>query len=326
MNVSGGRKLLVTGGAGLIGCELVRKLADQPIWSLRVLDLQSKPSDLNCNLEWIQGNILDHKTRRKALADIDGVLHLAAVSRVIDAENDPVQCMKSNVVGTQMLLQDAANSQVPPWIVYGSSREVYGEPTSLPVAETSDLVPVNVYGVSKIACEHLIKLYSTRTGQGTATIRYSNVYGNMNDQLSRVVPKFIMQALKGETLSVHGEDTLFDFTHVEDAVEATIRLLGKLRIDPKLVIEPIHVVTGQGTSLHELAKLVVKTTGSHSLIKIDAARDYDVQRFVGNPSRMNEVLGMTTRVTLAEGLRRFAETMKRAQTHESNPMETDEST
>jgi nucleoside-diphosphate-sugar epimerase len=277
-------RVLVTGHCGLVGRALGAVLREAGI-DVRGLDLRGEGD--------ARGDVRDREAVARAAEGCDGIVHLAAVSRVIDGERDPARCESVNVDGTRTVL-DATRVR---WFVFASSREVYGQAARLPVAEGAPLLPMNVYGRAKVAGEELTDAARAR-GLATAVVRLSNVYGSADDHADRVVPAFARAAARGLPLRVDGRDHLFDFVHLSDAAAGLAAVIR--RIDDSL--PPIHLVTGRGTTLGELATLAVELGGGRSSIVEAPPRSYDVSRFTGDPTRAAERLGWRARVTLREGL------------------------
>jgi nucleoside-diphosphate-sugar epimerase len=282
--------ILVTGHLGLVGRALMRALraAGHPV---RGLDLRAAGE--------AGGDVRDRAAVERALRHCAGVVHLAAVSRVIDGERDPALCRAVNVEGTRTLVEAALACPEPPWIVYASSREVYGQAASLPVTEDAPLSPVNAYGRSKRDAEALV----AAAGLPAAIVRFSNVYGCVRDHADRVVPAFARNAALGLPLRVDGTGNTFDFTHVSDTVAGVMAVVGRLQSGAAL--PPVHFVTGRATTLGELARLAVELAGSASPVREAPPRDFDVHAFRGDPSRAARVLGWSARVGLREGLARL---------------------
>ena len=293
--------ILITGGAGLIGTAS-KTYFEQRGWAVSTLDLKS------CDLDGREidhvGDIVDFKSLQDILTDIDGILHLAAISRVIDAELDKEECTRVNVNGTKRLLE-AASSANCRWFIFGSSREVYGEPPSLPVSEENGVAPINHYGHAKVLGEDLVKNYCEINGMVHSNLRFSNVYGHPGDHQTRLVNAFIIQALKAKPLEIHGGGQLFDFTHIDDtagAIFTAAELLHKMHES----LPSIHVLPGEAVAIEDLAAMVLSITDSDSEIVYTPGRDYDVERFHGDPSRMNEILGYKCSIDIKTGLEKCA--------------------
>lgn len=303
MNVESTSKphVLITGGAGLIGTAS-KTYFEQRDWSVSTFDL--KECDLDGRAIDYVGDIVDFKPLQNLLTDIDGILHLAAVSRVIDAELDKEECTRVNVNGTKRLLE-AASAAKCRWFIFGSSREVYGEPTSLPVSEEDGVAPINHYGHAKVIGEEMVKKHCKINRMVHSNLRFSNVYGHPGDHQTRLVNAFIIQALKSEPLEIHGGGQLFDFTHIDDTACAIFTAAKKLH-DLNESLPPIHLLPGNAVAIEDLAAMVISITKSNSEIVYTPGRDYDVERFHGNPSRMNEILGYKCSIDIMTGIEKCA--------------------
>lgn len=287
--------ILVTGSAGLVGTALAAHLQRRGL-RIRTLDLRD-PTHAN------RGDVRDPETVRRVISGCSGIVHLAAVSRVIWGEQDPATCRTTNIDGTRLVLDAALGSPARPWVIFASSREVYGQPPRLPVTEDAALAPINVYGHTKVAGERLVS-EARSLGLRAAVVRLSNVYGSPADHRDRVVPAFVRAAVRGTQLRVEGPEHTFDFTHVDDTVRG-IALLAELLEPGESPPPPIHFLTGQPTTLGELATLAVELAGTRAPIVTAPPRDFDVARFFGDPARARELLGWSPQVSLREGLARF---------------------
>lgn len=287
--------ILITGSEGLVGTALRQSLSlrgDLPV----NLDLRS-PSVRD------RGDVRHAHDVQTAIAGCRGVVHLAAVSRVIWGERDPELCTATNVGGTRNVLDAARASLARPWVIFASSREVYGAPIQLPATEDCPLNPVNIYGRTKVEGERLIE-EARAAGLRTATVRLSNVYGSVSDHATRVVPAFARAAVCGEPLQIEGPSHTFDFTHIDDTVRGLVSLIDLLDSDGTPP-PPIHFLTGQPTSLAALAETCIQLAGSGSVRCEAPSRSFDVSHFYGDFGRARDLLGWSPQVALAEGVARL---------------------
>lgn len=275
--------ILVTGSAGLIGRHLCVRLTSAGI-AFRRFDIGHSPEQDICNRQSLE----------EALKDVTGVVHLAAVSRVIWGERDPANCLRTNVTAVESLV-DLSASGSRPWIVFASSREVYGIADRLPVQEQARLRPINVYGRSKRVGEALIGA-ARKWGVLTNVCRFSNVFGCPRDHPDRVVMAFAAVAARGGAMSIEGSRSMFDFTAVEDAVDGLYRLVQATMEGEAL--PPIHFVSGRGTTLRNLAEIAAAHSMQELRLEESAQRDFDVPAFVGDPSRAFRLLGWQPRAIL----------------------------
>lgn len=293
-------RVLVTGHLGLVGRHVQRELQQ---CGYEVVPFDSRDRS---------GDICDEVAVANAVNTCDGIVHLAAISRVIWAEQDPSLCWATNAVASTKLINAAARASRRPWVIAASSREVYGQATQLPVSENAPLAPVNIYGRSKVEVERVMS-EAQATGLVGTTIRLSNVYGCPFDHRDRVIPAFCRAAILGTPLRVDGADTLFDFTHVLDVARGVTQLAEKLSLGLRLQ-SPVHFVSGRGTSLLDTAKLAVEVAASDSQITISRPRSYDVARFVGDPTRAQDLLGWRTTISLRDGIGDLVDRLRRAVT------------
>lgn len=287
-------KILVTGSSGLIGRTLVpalRRLNHEVV----CFDNGSGPQNRNYL------DILDCQSLTHAIEGCDGVVHLAAVSRVIWGYQDPKKCWQHNVFGMNNVINAVVNSAKKPWLLFASSREVYGQQEQFPVSEVrSPLQPKNIYALSKVEGERLVSQLNDQ-GFVTGVLRLSSVYGDRFDHKTRVVPAFTRAAVAGDDLYVEGNDNVCDFTHVSDVVAGFLQSIQMLSSGHSHF--PIHLTSGVGTRLEDLAKLAIaKSPGSDSKIITVNQRHYDVAKFIGDPSRAYAEIGWKARVEIGDGL------------------------
>jgi nucleoside-diphosphate-sugar epimerase len=285
--------ILVTGSSGLIGAALSSALSARG-YDVRAMDIRKQPAADK------RGDVRDFEQVLDGVSGCRGIIHLAAVSRVAWGERDPQRCQAVNVQGTANVIRAALTGPTRPWIVFASSREVYGEPASLPVSEDHPLRPMNVYARSKARGEELMD-QAREAGLATATVRFSNVYGSVHDHADRVVPAFCRGAAAGGELVVCGLEHVFDFTHLKDTVRGLFAIVQALEDGETL--PAIHLVSGVGTTLAQLAALANRAGGQRARIVDAPERDYDVARFVGDPERAQRLLGWRATITIEEGVR-----------------------
>lgn len=285
--------VLVTGSLGLIGSLLVRELTANGI---KVLELDNRAPRHQLN----HGDVRDPLLLQQLVKNCRGIIHLAAVSRVVWGEQDPQLCWDVNVNGTQNILETAYQAPHNPWVIVASSREVYGQQTSLPVTEDANLIPLNIYARSKVAGENLVNQYRAQ-GLTTAILRFSSVYGHSNDYADRVIPAFCRAALLNNPLRIDGFNNVFDFTHVKDTVAGIIQVMQKLNAQVNN-LPPIHFTTEQGTTLLQVALLIEKILGRKISYQEAPVRTYDVHRFYGSGQRAENLLAWKANITLEQGL------------------------
>jgi len=300
-----GEKILVTGGAGFIGSNFIERAINKGI-KIYCLDCREDLQNIrmfNRSIIYIPMDVGDKTSLYHFLKkyQFDGVIHLAAVSRVIWGEQDPDNCVLTNTIGTRNLIDMMEKTDQKAWLIFGSSREVYGEPSSFPVNEDAPKDPINIYGRTKLDGERMVRDWSHRTGNPSAVLRFSNVYGNEKDILDRVLPRFVLGAIRNQPLEIHGGNQLIDFTHINDTVEGIFRTIDYLNNWCDLH-DDFHLLTGKGTSLQESIKVLSDHTGIDHEVTITKGREYDVDRFIGNPSKAMRKLNFRAEIRLDVGI------------------------
>jgi UDP-glucose 4-epimerase len=300
-------KVLITGSSGLIGTALCGALAEMGTETIG-LDTQGE-ADLKLDIR----ELSDHAA---ALQGVHGIVHLAAVSRVMHGERDPVRCTSVNIDGTRTVLETAAKLPSRPWVIYASSREVYGEQAELPVHEDSELRPLNVYARSKLSAEKLTEK-ARADGVRATIVRFSSVYGSVHDHADRVVPAFARAAARGGQMRVDGFAGILDLTHVNDVSRGLLPLMRLLDTEAELP-PPIHFVSGNPMTLGGLAELAVDLGNDGTSITEGTPRDFDVHHFYGDPSRAASLLGWRATTGLREGFSQLIDDFRVASASQVN--------
>lgn len=270
-------RYLITGGAGFIGCELTRALLLDSQNEIVLADnLHRAKWPQWKGVEMLRIDIRDRDELAKAVSGVDIVYHLAAQSNVMGAIADLDYSFTTNVQGTFNVLSESLRAGVKR-LVFASSREVYGEVTSLPVSEDTPLRPKNAYGASKVAGEEYCRVMA-REGLPVTILRFANVYGP-NDH-GRVIPLFVGRARRGEALQLFGGDQVIDFISIGRVVKA---LLFARDLDKQC--GPVNIGSGFGTTVRELAERILELIPSPSGIQTLEARGVEVGAFIADIRR-----------------------------------------
>jgi len=300
--------LLITGGAGFIGSSLARKLQED--YQITIIDNRSDLDSINeisNEIDFSKIDVLDYNSLSKACESVEGIIHLAAVSRVIWGFENPWQCLQTNIQGTVNVLEAARKSNKKPWVIFGSSREVYGENGCLPVKEDAPYKPVNVYSVSKITAEMICEKYHHNYGLNVGIARFSNVYGGLFDILDRVIPRFVLSSILDEPIYFHGGNQLFDFTHIADTVEGLTKMIGVINNVEPNYFNKYQFLTGKSSSLQNIKEIIEYKLGKEIDTKVIAPRSYDVVKFYGDPSKAKEELDFTAKIDIKTGIEKTIE-------------------
>ena len=303
-------KYLITGGAGFIGSHLVEKLivrGDQVV----VLDnlstgLTSNLSGIKEKIKFEQGNILDKAVIDKLVSESDYVVHLAAALGVLNIVNKPLESLKTNLQGSEIVLE-ACDKYGKPALV-ASTSEIYGKNGKVPLNEEDDRIighPLKSrwsYSEAKAVDESLAYFYYIENKLPIRIVRFFNTVGPRQvGNYGMVVPRFVSAALRNEPLYVYGTgEQIRCFCHVDDAVRALLLVMDS----DKAIGEVFNVGNNQQISIMELAKIVIEITGSKSSIeKIAYEKAYpegfeDMQRRVPDISKIKRVLGWAPEINL----------------------------
>ena len=298
----GGRRILVTGGAGFVGGAVVKRLVDAGA-KVTVLDdlFTGQAETIPSAAQFVQGTVTDEKLVNELVGANSLVFHLAA-RNIIASTKNPRDDFATNIGGTLNVLMAAREARVER-VVYSSSTSVYGNPRSIPINEEDGVVPLSPYAVSKLGGEHYCLAFYESYGLPISVVRYSNIFGpgqRPDNPYCGVVSKFLTSAFEGEPLSIHGDgEQTRDFTYVDDAVDATLLAA----IHPRAEGEVFNVGTGIETSVNSLAIGVGASIGTDVTIRHIDRRDIDnIRRRVVNIEKIRRMLHWAPQVTLAEGL------------------------
>lgn len=297
---------LVTGGAGFIGCNIVRGLVRQR-QSVVVLDnlstgQRSNLRDVEKRIRFIKGDIRDMPTVQRAARGVQYVLHQAALRAVERSVDDPRATNDTNITGTLNVLLAARDEGVRR-VVFASSSSVYGSSRSSPQTEQQVPNPQSPYALTKLAGEHYCRLFSALYGLSTVSLRYFNVFGpyqNPESKYSAVIPILVHHLLQSEAPQIHwhGRQSR-DFTFVANVVQANL----KAAASDKIVNGGVYNIgTGQTTSVNTLYAELQKLLGTALKSKHGQKRPGDVLRTWADIGRARRDIGYQPTVSFAEGL------------------------
>jgi len=299
--------IVVTGGAGFIGSELVRQLAARGDRVVIVDNLvngtRANVADvLSEDVVLVEADVRDLDALRPHLAQARLVFHLACLG-VRHSVHSPAENHEVNATATLRLLAASRELGVPRF-VYVSSSEVYGTAKWVPMTEDHPTFPCTVYGASKLAGECYARAYHRTYDYPTVVVRPFNTYGprsHHEGDSGEVIPKFLLRCLAGRPLIVFGDGTQTrDFQFVSDTA-AGIVLAGE---HPAAVGQTINLGSGGEVTINELARVVSRVAGRpDAVVQHDQPRPGDVLRLYADMSQAKALLGYTPTTTLEDGLR-----------------------
>jgi len=304
-----GKKLLVIGGAGLIGSHVVDELLKTDVREVVVYDnffrgsmdnLRDALEDPRVSIFPHGGDILHRDILEKAMEGVDGVFHLAALW-ILQCHEYPETAFEVNVRGTFNVIMAALRRKVAR-VVYSSSASVYGDALKIPMTEDHPYNNMTFYGASKVAGEHFFKSLGHRYGLNWVGLRYMNVYGPRQDYKGAyiaVMHKSLDRIERGLSPLVYGDGSQqYDFVHVSDVARANV-----LAMQAETQGHCYNVGRGIGTTIKELTELLLRLTESRLPIQYEPAGLTFVTNRIGCPQRAQRDLGYRWSIDLEEGIR-----------------------
>lgn len=301
---------LITGGAGFIGSNLVAYLIENNAKKVRVLDNLAtgfmknlEPFRDTPNFEFLEGDIRDLETCKKAMEGIDYVSHQAALGSVPRSINDPLTSNEVNVTGFLNMLVAQKESEGVKRLVYAASSSTYGDSKNLPKVEDTIGKPLSPYAVTKLVNELYADVFHKTYGTQTIGLRYFNVFGpnqSPTGAYAAVIPLF-MQALKDRkspTINGDGQQTR-DFTFVQNAVQANVRAFFA---KDEAVNEVFNVAYGERISLNTLWENLKSISGVDIAAAYGPPRQGDVRDSLANIDKARKLLEYNPLFSVREGL------------------------
>ena len=303
-------KYLITGGAGFIGSHLTEALVNRGDQVVILDNFFTSSMDnlkqVKEKINLVEGNILDKRLVAKLVSESDYIVHLAAALGVFNIVNKPLESLKTNLQGSEIVLEAADKFKKP--VLIASTSEVYGKNDKVPLNEEDDRIighPLKSrwsYSEAKAVDESLAYFYYLENNLPIRIVRFFNTVGPRQvGNYGMVVPRFVSAALNNQPLQVYGHgDQIRCFCHVDDAVRALLLVMDS----DKAVGNVFNIGNDQQISILELAKKVIKITRSKSeIVKLPYSEAYpegfeDMQRRVPDISKIKNTLGWTPQVGL----------------------------
>ena len=291
--------VLVTGGCGFIGANLVRRLL-QDGRSVRILDNLSAASGEyvdGLDIDLRVGDVLNLSDVIGAAEGCEAVIHLAASTSVLESVTDPARSFTANALGTFQSLEGARRAGVPRF-VFASSNAAIGN-ANPPLTEAIVPQPISPYGASKLAGEAFCSAYHGSFGMGTVALRFANAYGPYSGHKTSVIAKMIGLMRAGEPLPVYGDgEQTRDYIFVEDIARAIA-----LALDVDLNGRCLHIGSGVETTVLELIGKLGQVAGLRPTVRLEPQPAGEIRRNFSGTDTAASVLGFRARIGLEEGLR-----------------------
>ena len=303
--------LLITGGAGFIGSNLVEHfLEDERVGLVRVLDNLSNGYIENIQeffdhprFEFIEGDIRDYETCLKACEEIDKISHQAALGSVPRSIENPMQSTEVNILGTVNLMYAAVQQRVER-IILAFSSSTYGDHPDLPKVEENIGNPLSPYAVTKAAIEQFADVFGKTYGLNWIGLRYFNVFGpkqNPKNPYAAVIPIFMDAAINDKSITINGDGkTSRDFTYVDNAVLANE--LGLFTANKSAMCATYNVACGERTTLNELVEIIKSFSKKDLHVVYSEERPGDVRDSLASIQKIETNLGYRVSHKIHSGL------------------------
>ena len=311
MNSFDGMSVLVTGADGFVASHLCEYLVNRNAKVTALIRRNSGGIFKNINeikdkilVKW--GDTQDLSIVMEASKKHDIIYHLAAQSHVGHSIYNPYETVVNDVISTLNILEAGRKNDVKK-IIHAGSSEIYGDPKYVPIDEKHPLQPRSPYAAAKGAAENLLESYYHTYGLPVVESRFFNIYGPRQG-LDQAIPKFILQCLNNEKITIYGDGTQTrDYTFVDDAVHA----YGLLGMKKGLEGKVINFGTGKEITIKDLAQLIIKLTKSKSKLHFSKKlRTGETPRLMCEPKFAKSVLGWSTKTDITLGLKKTIEYFK----------------
>jgi UDP-N-acetylglucosamine/UDP-N-acetylgalactosamine 4-epimerase len=313
-------RILITGGAGFIGSNLVKHLLSlEKVRGVRVLDNLATGFLKNIEefegdqkFEFVQGDIRNYETCLAACQGIDAISHQAALGSVPRSINDPLTTNDVNITGTLNIFTAAKEAGVKR-VVYAASSSTYGDHPGLPKVEDKIGNPLSPYAVTKLVNELYAKVYANVYGLELIGLRYFNVFGpkqNPQGAYAAVIPLFVKAVLNNEPPLMNGDGTHSrDFTYVDNVVQANA--LALFTQNSEAVNQVYNIAFGEQTSLNELFENIKEVAGSDLAPMYGPERKGDVKHSLADITKARTLLGYDPKISVHQGLKETFEWYRR---------------
>ncbi len=304
-------KLLITGGAGFIGSNLVEHfLSDERVSLVRILDDLSngyydniRGFEQHPKFEFIKGDICNYQTCLDACEGIDKITHQAALGSVPRSIENPMRTTEVNILGTVNVMHAAVEKDVER-IILACSSSTYGDSKELPKVEDHIGKPLSPYAVSKLSIEQYADVFSNTYGLDFIGLRYFNIFGkrqNPDNPYAAVIPIFCKAYINGDSPTINGDGlNSRDFTHVDNAVQANDKAI---YTEKKEALNQIYnIACNERISLNEMVEILENVSGKKVEVKYGPPRPGDVKHSLADISKAKKLLDYKPIVLFKEGL------------------------
>lgn len=296
------KRIIVTGGSGFLGRHLLRALVKEG-YQVKNIDLRVNPE-----FETVVADVRDKERMLAEIKDADLVFHLASLIEAGESVKEPQKYIDYNLDGSLNILEAMRQNGIKN-MAFSSSAAVYGEPVRVPIMEDDRTLPINPYGMTKLAMEALLSSYVSSHGFTGIALRYFNLYGpeEHHEPESHALPRFIKQIYDGQEVTVWGNgEHQRDYIHVHDIVDAHLKAI-KLAEGRPNQYHYFNISTEKPASVMEIINLVEDAMGKKANIKNFPPRPGDPLLLYADASKARSQLNWQAQVELADGVKEMVE-------------------
>lgn len=290
-------KIIVTGGAGFLGRHLTRALAKVG-HSLKIIDLKENPE-----FETIIADVRDVEKMKELITDAEVVFHLASLIEAGESVEKPDKYIDYNINGTLSVLEAMRLNGLKTFI-FSSSAAIYGEPIQIPIKEDDRTIPINPYGMTKLAMEGLLRSYVEAHDFTGVALRYFNLYGpeEHHQPETHGIPRFIKQIYDGEEVTIWGDGShQRDYVYIDDIVDAHLKSLDLITKQPQKY-HYLNLSTENPSSVMEVVETIEQAMNKKAQIRHHDPRPGDPLQLYADASKAKDVLGWQSNYNLKSGL------------------------
>ncbi|MBT3249274.1 MAG: UDP-glucose 4-epimerase [Candidatus Pacebacteria bacterium] len=289
--------IIVTGGAGFLGRHLCRALANAG-HSLKIIDLKNNPE-----FETIIADVRDTNKMKELVSDAEVVFHLASLIEAGESVEKPEKYIDYNINGTLSILEAMRLNGIKTF-VFSSSAAIYGEPTEVPIKEDDRTLPINPYGMTKLAMEALLRSYVEAHNFTGVALRYFNLYGpeEHHQPETHAIPRFIKQIYENEEVTIWGDGShQRDYVYITDIVDAHLKTLELIAQQPEQY-HYLNLSTENPSSVIQVVETIEQAMNKKANIKHHDPRPGDPLKLYADASKAKNVLGWQSKHNLKSGL------------------------
>lgn len=298
-------KIIVTGGAGFLGRHLCRALKKEG-HELKIIDLKDNP-----DFPTINADVRNQQKMKELIKDADLIFHLASLIEAGESVKKPKKYFDYNLNGTLSILEAMRSNGLKSFI-FSSSAAIYGEPQQVPIQEDDRTLPINPYGVTKLAMEGLLRSYVEAHDFTGVALRYFNLYGpeEHHEPETHAIPRFIEQVYHEKEVTIWGQGQhLRDFVYIDDIVQAHLLSLRLIEDQPKQY-HYFNLSTEKPQSVLQVVQSIEKAMGKEAKIKHHPPRPGDPLKLYADASKARDILGWEAKIKFEEGMKKTVEYFK----------------